>query len=312
MNHVTVIGLGTMGHGIAQAFAACGCRVRTYDAETLVRESALDRIRTNLDAFQEAGLLDAPGAASILERIEIHDDEIDALKDAQFVTEAVVERLDVKQALFARIEGHVSDDCILTSNTSSFPMTQIGRDMRRPTRALNTHWFNPPHIVPLVEVVPGEHTEEPVVAATMDLLRRAGKTAIRLNREVPGFLVNRVQIAMLRELVDMIERGVASAEDIDEALRASIGFRMAAIGQLLVNDFAGLDVVLSVYRNLIQDMKSDREPHDLVKRLVADGDFGAKTGAGLFSYEDHSVEDTMAVRDRRYLELLKLRQADRL
>ena len=131
--------------------------------------------------------------------------------------------------------------------------------MRRPQRALITHWFNPPHIVPLVEVVPGEKTGAEAVQATQDLLEQVGKSPVQLKKEVPGFLVNRIQIAMLREILDLLDRGVADPEEIDRAVKSSIGFRLAAIGPLEVIDFAGLDVTASVFKNLVTEIRSDRQ-----------------------------------------------------
>jgi len=167
------------------------------------------------------------------------------------VVEAVAEDLEVKRRLFSRIEPQVSAEAILASNTSSFPISDLAADLSRPRQALITHWFNPPHIVPLVEVVPGEKTGTEAVEATLALLRQVGKSPVQLKKEVPGFLVNRIQIAMLREILDLLDRGVADPEEIDRAVKSTIGFRLAAIGPLEVIDFAGLDVTASVFENLV-------------------------------------------------------------
>ena len=303
---VTVLGLGTMGHGIVQTFALAGCRVRSFDSAATMRETAVERITTNLNAARNAGLVTQAALDDALGFIEICETEEESLAEAEFVTEAVAEELDVKQELFARIESKVSQTCILASNTSSFPMTEIATGLRHPERTVNTHWFNPPHIVPLVEVVPGEKTEEDTVQKTLELLERIGKVAIRLNVELTGFLVNRVQIAMYREIFHLLECGVASAEDIDRALTSSVGLRLAAIGPLAVYDFAGIDINSRAYRNLVPHIRSDTDLPGVVQKLVDAGHFGVKTGKGIYEYTEAEAEEQRTERDRRYLELIKL------
>lgn len=306
IEQVAVLGLGTMGHGIAQTFAIAGLQVHCFDDVPTARETLCERIQANLTEFAASGLVVAADIPSILNRLRVHDSEQSAVGDAQFVTEAVKEDLEVKQALFARLEEYVSPDAILASNTSSYPMTQIGERMRRPERALNTHWFNPPHIVPLVEVVAGERTSEAATQTSIELLRRIGKLPIRLNQELPGFLVNRIQTAMMREVWDLWQRGVASAEDIDLAVRSSIGLRLAVIGPMQVCDFAGLDIWSKVYGNLAPDLRADSELPDRIRKLVASGHLGAKSGQGIFVDNPETLTAKTKARDEGYLDLLKL------
>jgi 3-hydroxyacyl-CoA dehydrogenase len=306
INTVAVLGLGTMGHGIAQVFATAGCRVLGYDEHVGARESLHERVNQNLEDFVAAGLIRKRDIPAILKRIVVCDHEEDAVQDAQFVTEAVREDLEAKQELFARIEGMVSDKAILASNSSTFPISQSGARMKQPGRAIVTHWFNPPHIVPTVEVVPGKDTSEQTTRASLALLKRCGKQAIRINMELPGFLVNRIQVAVMREVWDLVDRGVASAEDIDAAVRGSMGFRLAAIGPLEVNDFGGLDIQARVFRNLVPEIRSSTELPETIKQLVAAGHFGAKTGKGFHSYTPKKLAAKRSQRDRQFLALLKL------
>ncbi len=306
IQNVTVLGLGTMGHGIAQAFAAAGCTVRCYDASAEVCSGLKDRIGQNLTQRVRAGLDTEDSVLSTLDRITVATDEGHALEEAQFVTEAVREDLPTKQELFTRIEDRVPPDTILASNTSSFPMSQIGEDLKQPGRALVTHWFNPPHIVPLVEVVPSKATDREAVRLTLDLLGRIGKLPVPLNKESTGFLVNRIQVAMFREIWHLLDEGVATPEDVDRAVRASMGFRLAAIGPLAIKDFAGLDVTSKVYMNLVPELKSDTNLPDGLRELVAQGRYGIKTEAGVYDYTPASVVEATADRDQRYLDLVKL------
>src|SRR4029077_8260431 len=233
-----------------------------------------------------------------------------ACRPATFVVEAVREDLAVKQALLAEIESYVNDSTILASNYSSFPVSQSGSRLKRPQRALVTHWFNPPHIVPTVEIVPSPCTSEAVTQTALALHRKIGKLAIVIRRELAGFLVNRVQVAVMREVWDLLAKGVASAEDIDTAIRGSMGFRLAALGPLRIHDFGGLDIQAAVYRNLCPEICSGTELPEVVGQTVAAGHFGVKTGQGFYSYPDGQVDRILPERDDRYLALLNLLYAE--
>ena len=309
LQRVAVLGLGTMGHGIALSYARAGCDVVGFDDNADARNSLPARVRQVLRDFVDFELVRADEVEPILSRIAVVDDESLAVRDAEFVVEAIREDLAEKQALLERIEAAVSPETILASNSSTFPISQSGARLRRPERAVVTHWFNPPHIVPTVEVVPSPRTDERTIAATIELLRRAGKLAIRINQELPGFLVNRVQIAVMREVWDLLDRGVASAEDIDAAIRGSMGFRLAALGPLQIHDFGGLDIQTLVFRNLAPEIRSDTEIPATVQRLVDAGKLGFKSGSGFYDYPD--PERTRSDRDRRYLQLLRLLHSPR-
>ena len=304
LSNISVLGLGTMGHGIAQIFAMAGYHVRGFDEVAAARDSTSARIKANLDLMTSTGLFDGDAEAA-LNRITVCETEEEALEGAQVVTEAIREDLELKVAMFARIEAYIDTQCIVVSNTSSYPMTQMSVRMKHPERALNTHWFNPPHIIPLVEVIPGERTAQATVDVTMSLLKQAGKLPVLLKKEIPGFLVNRVQMAMLRELVDLRERGVASTEEIDLAIRHSVAIRLAALGPLAVMDYAGLDVNQEVMRVLAPDLAQGSEFPPSVKALVDQGHYGAKTGRGLYDYSDGELERRIADRDRLYMALLQ-------
>lgn len=306
IQRVSVIGLGTMGHGIAQTFAMAGCTVTGFDDVKAAGDTVHDRVRQNLRDFVGAELFPADQVDAVLKRIVVCPTEADAVRDAQFVTEAVREELVAKQELFERLEAHVADDAILASNSSTFPISQSGVRLKRPERAVVTHWFNPPHIVPTVEVVGSPQTNEATIQATLELLRRSGKLAIRINQELPGFLVNRVQIAVMREVWDLFNRGVASVEDIDAAIQGSMGFRLAALGPLRIHDFGGLDIQTAVYRNLTPEIASGTQVPPRVQNIVDAGHHGFKNGHGFYGYSPESSEQIRSERDQKFLSLLKL------
>jgi 3-hydroxybutyryl-CoA dehydrogenase len=306
IRHIAVLGLGAMGHGIVQTFAAAGFQVSGFDEQPAARSALLKFIKRNLKDFVAAGLIRQSSVAPLLGRIRVCDSEAEAVHGAQFVTEAVREDLAVKQNLFARIEGLVSADTILASNSSTFTISQSAKKMRRPERAIVTHWFNPPHIVPVVEVVPGTRTSAQVTNATLALMKRAGKEAVRIDREIPGFIVNRVQVAVMREVWDLLDQGVASPEAIDAAIRGSMGFRLAAVGPLEVYDFGGLDIQLRVFDSLVREISSGTRAPGKIRRLVDAGHFGAKTGKGIYDYTPASIATGRSRRDQRLLALLKM------
>ena len=307
INHIqriAVIGLGRMGHGIAQTFATGGYEVCGFDTQPDARATAQERIRTNLNAFVANGLVNEADVDPIVARIQICESEEDAA--AQFIVEAIAEERTAKEEFFTRIEDAADDSAIIASNSSTYTISEVGSDMRRPERALVTYLFNPPHIVPTVEVVPGPQTTDEVVEATIALHRKIGKQAVRINAEIPGFLVNRVQIAMIREVWDLYEKGVASAEDIDAAIQGSLGFRLAVCGPLAVCDFGGVDIWSSVYQLLAPELRRDTELPDALQKLLDDGRFGTRSGRGLHDYESADIDNIVASRDAGMIRLAKL------
>jgi 3-hydroxybutyryl-CoA dehydrogenase len=306
MKSVAVLGLGTMGCGIAQVFASAGCEVRGYDEVEAARSSARDRARRNLQELSEAGMPLRDGTDATLQRLTVVDSEPDAVKGAEFVIEAVREDLAVKQQLFARLEKTVPPSTILATNTSTLSVAAMSEHLKHQDRVVVSHWFNPPHIIPVVEVVPGPKTSEATMLATIELLRRSGKFPVRLNRDIPGFVVNRVQAAMIREVWALLDAGLASAEDIDTAVQGSMGFRLAASGPLEINDFGGLDVWRRVYENLTPQIYSGTRLPDVIKAKVEAGEFGPKTGKGIYDYPPERLEKVRTRRDRLFLRLAKM------
>ena len=306
IRQIAVIGLGRMGHGIAQSFATAGYQVHCFDAHADARQSAHRRIRGNLSQFVANDMLIRENVEPVLERIVVMDTENAAAADAHFVVEAIAEDKTVKQKFFSRIEDAVPDTTIIASNSSTFTISESGANMRCPQRAVVTHWFNPPHIVPTVEVVPGPETTDEVTRTTIALHRRIGKLAVRINAEIPGFLVNRVQIAMIREVWDLYERGVASREDIDAAIQGSLGFRLATSGPLSVCDFGGVDIWSTVYKGLAPDLRNDAVVPTAIQNLVDEGSLGSRTGRGIHEYDLNTIDEVQSKRDTAMLKLAKI------
>jgi 3-hydroxybutyryl-CoA dehydrogenase len=306
MQTITVIGLGTMGHGIAQTFAVAGYGVRMFDENETVRDSVIARIQQNLEVMLQNGLLESIKLDDVISRMIVCQSEQEACEQSEFITEAIAEDLDIKRAFFGRCEKIVTQSTILASNTSSFPSSLISAGLSHPTRCINTHWFNPAHVIPVVEVIPGEHTAEDVVDKVMELLQSIGKQPIRLHKEVPGFVLNRLQVALFREMLDLVDQGVISPGDLDQAVRGSLAIRWAAAGPMRVGDFGGWDVLSKVYENIAPSLRSDSQIHDILAGMVSRGEYGIKSGQGFYEYPQHELLDIHASKDKRFMAWAKM------
>ena len=303
---VSVVGLGTMGHGIAQTIALAGCQVQAYDSDSGLTSALHDRVTKNLQTMVANGALSNVDEDSVLSRIQRCSSETEALSDSDFVIEAIAEDLAVKQAFFSRCEDIVSESTILASNTSSFPMSAMASELKHPERAINTHWFNPPHIIPVVEVVPGVKTDEETIDKATTFLKALGKHPVRIHQELPGFVLNRLQVALFREMLDLVGRGVISAEDLDIAVRGSLGLRWAAVGPMKVGDFGGWDILSKVYQVLASEIRSDTSLPEVLQDMQSSGNVGLKAGKGFFEFPSEGQHEVVADKDQKFMAWAKL------
>lgn len=269
---ITVIGAGLMGHGIAQVFALAGHDVIIYDSFEKTLASAKDRILANLR--------DLGDDETAVNRVTPEADLAKAVRDADYVVEAVLEDLALKQKLFAEIERHARPDAILASNTSVIPITAIMQGLERRERALGTHWWNPPYLVPLVEVIETQWTSADAVAFTMKLHADAGKKPAHVKKDVPGFIGNRLQHALWREAIALVENGICDAETVDTVIKAAFGRRLAVLGPLENADMVGTDLTLAIHKTVLPDIDSRPGPSPYLEKLVKDGKLGFKSGEG--------------------------------
>ena len=309
INNISVLGAGIMGHGIAQSFLMGGYPVTLYDIQESILGTAKAHIEKNLGLFCESGLIKKQDIDSSLQKLSTTIDLKHAVEGSDFIVEAAPEDLSLKQDLFEQVESFCEKDAIIASNTSSLTLKDIGALVKNKERLVTTHWFNPPHIVPTVEVVKGEETSDETVETAYQLLEKIKKMPVKIHQELPGFLVNRIQIAMAREILDLYEKGIASAADIDRAIKGSIGFRLASIGPLLTMDLAGVKLWLRVCENLLPYIQSSIEPPKALQQLASQGHDGIKSGKGFYDYAfDFSkagLDEAIQKRDQEFLSRLK-------
>ena len=303
---IAVIGAGTMGAGIAQIFAQAGYPVRLQARKRETLDAALRRIRVNQDELIRHDLLRTDDAEAARGRITATQDLSDALAGARFVSENVPERLDVKQPLFAELDRLAPPETILSTNTSSLPITQVARDTEYPERVVGFHWFNPPHLIPLVEVIRGDRTSDGTMDATYRLAKAIGKSPIRVQKDIPGFVGNRLQRALEREFFYLERIGACSGADLEIALKQGLGFRWSVVGPLEHADLAGVDTHAATLALLFPLLSTDAPPPPLFADLVAKGRLGVKTGAGVYDYGPGDVERILARRNAMLIDFIKV------
>jgi 3-hydroxybutyryl-CoA dehydrogenase len=312
LKETAVVGAGTMGRGIANVLASNGHRVAIVDRDVTIAEGAKDSIRADLEVAVEEGFLPAGDLESALARITPARDLASAVGGAAFVVEAVPEDVQLKLDVWRRLDDLALEDAILATNTSSFDVNEIANVApRHRERIVGTHWYNPAHIIPCVEVVPAETTSQQTVDTTIGLLRKLGKEPA-VTRSVPGFVGNRIQLVMAAEAFRCVEQGIATAEDVDAIVRSSFGFRLGAFGPLQVSDLAGLDVYLGVYDYLTARCGDPwYEAPELLRELVREGRTGVKSLAGVYDYSSDEADRLRAERDRLLYRQLRVYRDER-
>ena len=303
---VVVVGAGIMGEGIAQNFAQAGLFVQVIARHEQSLDSCLAQINANLRLFQEFGLL-KEDPSSIKSRVEpvLAEDLDKAVQSCDFVVESVPEILEVKKDLLSRLDL-LHHDVIIASNTGSFTIPTLTEGLRTPGRVIGTHYFNPAHIIPLVEIHRGQHTADEVVEITRRLMLRVGKKPVIVRKEVPGFIINRLTGAMQREIQYLIDEGIVTPEELDIAIKASYGFRLACLGPMEAEDMIGLDTSARVSAQIFKALSNATEPSPALLDKVNKGELGIKSGKGWYDYTGKSRAQIMEERNRRLLQQLVL------
>ena len=301
---VAIVGAGTMGNGIAQVCAQGGLDVRLIDPVAAALSKAEDNMVRNIQKLIDNGLLTA-SVTDVMERV-IFSEDLDAAAAVDLVIEAIPEKFQLKQQLFQKLEQLCKPQAILASNTSGIPITQIANTIQTSERVIGTHFYMPAHLIPLVEVIQTEHTSEPVIEETVSFLTRMGKTPVRVRKDIPGFIGNRLQHALAREAMSLLEQGVASAGDIDAVVKTSLALRLVFTGPVEQRDFNGLDIHLSIAEYLYPDLENTTEPLAILKNKVAANELGIKTGKGFYDWRDKNIPEIQAKKNQELINLLKI------
>jgi len=297
VKRVVVIGAGIMGHSIAQVFSQYGIEARLVDSKREQLDRAGRLIKLNLNTLAGHGRISPSDIPAILDRIRFATDPADACKGVDMAVEAVSEVPAVKKSVFDLLDKHCPPEAVIASNTSSLDVFSIA-EIKKPERLVTTHWFMPPHIIPLVEIAPGPLTSPETISLAVGLMKRLGKQPIVMKKFVPGYIVNRMQQAIFMVIMDLLAKDAASKEDIDLAVKTSLGIRLPVVGVVQNLDFNGL--------NLVYDMlkAGGLNPPPFIAEAVDKGHFGASTSKGLYDYGGRSEEELLKKRDELYLKML--------
>lgn len=302
LSHVVIAGAGTMGASLAQIFAQAGIQVTLWNRSQAGLDRAAALIRSNQSALVAAGRLSADDSNALMERI-VPTTEDACFPTASFLLESIAEDLTLKQDFFRRISTLVPVDCILTTNTSGLSISAIGSTVAEPGRFCGMHWINPPHLVPLVEVIQGTDTGDGTMDFVYALAQRLRKKPIRA-KDLPGFIMNRLQLALLREALALVDSGAATAEDVDAAVKYGLGLRYACVGPFETMDLGGVDIFCRIASYLLADLDDRKDTPPLLQTLTEQGACGVKSGHGFYDYSGEKAAAALDNRDQKFIRVL--------
>ncbi|MGL5436074.1 MAG: 3-hydroxyacyl-CoA dehydrogenase family protein [Lachnospiraceae bacterium] len=305
---IAVIGAGTMGHAIAGCFALYGYQVSVYESFEEVRNTCREKIKKQYEFLCGEGVLEQSRIDTALANITTYADLQPAVADADYVIEAIPEKLDLKQQLFDNLIAYCSPETIIASNTSSIAFSDLTAKMtdQDKARTMVCHWYNPAHLIPLVELSCFGNMPEDRFKEVEELYRSIEKRPAKVKKDIPGLLANRIQQGIAREVFSLMQMGAADAEDIDTALKFGPAFRYATTGQLEVADFGGLDIWCTVGDNLLSVMDRSAEASPLLREKVKEGKLGFKSGEGFFTYPDDQKQEVQDQFNKRLLKQLQV------
>ena len=308
IKNITVVGAGLMGHGIAQLFAVNGYNVAIMDLKEELLSLAIRKIRLNLSSMAQHGIGSPDDIELTLAKIKTTMNLKEAVSEAQFVVECITENLGLKQSLFQDLDSLCPEETILATNTSAISITEIATRAVKKERIVGTHFWNPPYLIPLVEVVRGKETSNETVDTTFDLLKQAGKHPVKVNKDAPGFVGNRLQHALWREAVSIVEHGIADAATVDECVKFGFGLRLPVLGPLENADMVGLDLTLAIHEYILKHLESSPKPSPLLREKVERGELGFKTGRGFFQWSPDQAKESQKKLENYLLELIEGRR----
>ena len=303
---IGIVGAGLMGHGIAQVFASAGYDVFLTDNNKTVLSESLGKIESNLKDLLELQMIEEKDIPACLGRISLVEDPEPSFKSCQVVIEAIIEDPEVKKTIFSRLEKLCPPEAIFCSNTSSIPIEQISSEMKHKERVLGTHFWNPSNVMPCVEVIKSSRTDDLVFDTIVSLLERIGKKPVKVFKDVPGFLGNRLQLALFREALFMVEEGIAAPEDIDRVVKNGFGMRLPFAGPFELMDLAGHDMGHRVQDILFPELSCGKSAPNLMKQMVHRGDLGVKSGKGFYEWPGEKAVRRTRFRNAGLFSLMEL------
>lgn len=303
VKRIVIAGAGTMGSSMGETFAKYGYDVTLYDIFPSALEKAGNLIRLNQETEVAEHVVTPEESAALLERIRYSEDKA-CFEGADLVVEAILEKLDVKHAFWAEISALVPEDAILASNTSGLSITAIAEVVKRPERFGGMHWINPPHLIPLIEVIQGKKTDDETAEAIRDMALAVEKKPV-IVQDAPGFALNRIQLAVLRECLHIVEQGIATPEAVDDVMKYGLGMRYACLGPFEVCDLGGLDIFYNIASYLFEDLADEKAPFGMLADRFEKGQYGVKTAAGFYDYAGGKDAEKIKYRDRMFTKISK-------
>ena len=303
--HVVLAGSGIMGASLAQVYAQAGYNVSLWNRSEKGLDRAKELIALNQETMLKEQMLTKEDSEGLLGRISFTTSK-DCMKDCCLLVEAIAEDLDVKKEFFTEVSRIVPEEALVATNSSALPITKIAEAVYLPGRFMGQHWLNPPHLLPLCEIIRGEKTEEPYVEKMYALVKGLGKSPVIVQKDAPGYILNRLQYAVLREALYIVESGIASIEDVDTVFKAGLGLRYAALGPFRVCDLGGLHTFNKVNKFLNPYLSARQDGDPMLDEIVSKGNYGVITGAGFYDYSGDKAAEAIRERDKLYIDLAKV------
>ena len=301
--HISVAGAGTMGASLAQTFALFGYDVKVFDIYETALEKAKRLVDLNQETWIKQGIVTQTQSDDLKKKI-VYTNDLQALKNSDFLIEAILENLDIKHKFWKEVSALVRPDAILCSNTSGLSITAIAEAVEHPERFAGMHWMNPPHIIPLIEVIQAKLTSDETIQIVYDFALELKKKPVKV-KDAPSFVLNRIQQAILREALYIVQEGIATPEGVDDVMKYALGFRYAAFGPFEICDLGGLDIHNNISKYTFPDLCDAKEPFGLIKDCVDNNNLGVKTGKGFYDYSNGRDAEVIRYRDAMFTKLAK-------
>lgn len=304
MRKIVIAGAGVMGASLAQVYALAGYKVVLFDVIEAGLEKGMHLVDLNQETLVNEGIITKEQSAQVYDAISYTMAKED-FKDCDLVLECIIERMDIKQSFWKEVSEMAREDILLATNTSGLSVTEMAKAVKNPERFMGQHWLNPPHLLPLCEIIKGDQTSDENIAKMRELVAELGKSPVVV-KDIQGFLINRIQFAVLREALYIVESGAATFEDIDTVLKAGMGLRYSVLGPFGVADHGGLDTFDHINSYLNAELCDAKEGNAMLHKMVEDGKLGVKSGAGFYDYSGDKADAAIKARDKAYIELAKV------